>query len=151
MKLLLSIIIFIISYTLYYQYRFTMVAMIIVATEVNNDGNNIKWLFVVVLQGVCCFTVGSFLETSVWVGCFDKVVGHHVSSNIQLVLLYWCFLGDILLFRSGIFQGIFLVANSYFNLLLNLYYPLLFSLFYTFWVFAIATYVHYYIVRFCFT
>ena len=26
-----------------------MVAMIIVAAEANNDGNNIKWLFVVVL------------------------------------------------------------------------------------------------------
>ena len=29
--------------------------MIIVATEANNDGNNIKWSFVVVLEGGCCF------------------------------------------------------------------------------------------------
>ena len=35
------------------------------------------------------------------------------------------------------FQGIFLVANCYFNLLLYSYYRLL----YTFWVFIIATYV----------
>ena len=39
-----------------------MVAMILVAAEANNDGNNIKWLFVVVLEGVGCFIVGCFLE-----------------------------------------------------------------------------------------
>ena len=30
-------------------------------SEANNDGNNIKWLFVVVLQSVCCFIFGCFL------------------------------------------------------------------------------------------
>ena len=45
----------------YYQYEFTMVAMIIVAAEANNDGNNIYWLFIVVLQGVCCFIFVCFL------------------------------------------------------------------------------------------
>ena len=91
------------------------------------------------------------------------------------------FSGDILLFRSGSILGHFLVSISYFYLLLYLYYyPLLFSfylvffiyllsiysvqsvqcsvyyslllsLYYTFGVFTIATYVHYYSVRFCFT
>ena len=32
-----------------------MVAMIIMATEANNDGNNVKWSIVVVLEGGCCF------------------------------------------------------------------------------------------------
>ena len=47
-----------------------MVAVIIVVAEANNDSNNIKWLFVVVLKGAGCFIVGCFLETSVWVACF---------------------------------------------------------------------------------
>ena len=38
----------------------TIVAMIIMAAEANNDGNNIKWLFVVVLWHVCCFISGCF-------------------------------------------------------------------------------------------
>ena len=150
MKLLLSIIIFIISYTLYYQNRFTMVAMIIVAAEVNNDGNNIKWLFVVALQGVSCFIVGCFLETRCGWAVFIKLQATMFPAISSQCFCVGVFLG-ISYYLGVFFQGIFLVANSYFNLLLNLYYPLLFSLFYTFWVFAIATYVHYYIVRFCFT
>ena len=31
------------------------------AVEANNDGNNIKWLRVVVFLGVCCFIFDSFL------------------------------------------------------------------------------------------
>ena len=42
------LLLFIISYTLFYQYRYTMMAMMIMAAEANNSGNNIKWLFVVV-------------------------------------------------------------------------------------------------------
>ena len=77
------------------------------AAESNNGDNNIKWLFVVVLQSVCCFIFGSYLGTWVWVGCFYQVVGHRVSSCIQLVLLCWCFPGDILSFRSGSVLGQF--------------------------------------------
>ena len=58
-----------------------------------------------------------------------KVVGHRVSSCIQVVLLCWCFPRDILLFRSGSISGHFLVSISRFYLSLYLYYyPLLFSL-----------------------
>ena len=32
-----------------------MVAMIIMVVEANNDGNNIKYSFLVVLEGGCCF------------------------------------------------------------------------------------------------
>ena len=46
-----------------------MVTMITIVAEATDDGNNIKWLFVVVLQGVCCFIFGCFLETSVWAVC----------------------------------------------------------------------------------
>ena len=42
----------------YYQYGFTMVAMIIVTAKANNDGNYIQRSFVVVLQGVCYFIFG---------------------------------------------------------------------------------------------
>ena len=38
-----------------------MVAMIMMAAEANNDGNNIKWSFVVVREGGCCFIFGCFL------------------------------------------------------------------------------------------
>ena len=38
-----------------------MVAMIIMVAEANNDGNNIYWSFVVVLEGGCCFIFGCFL------------------------------------------------------------------------------------------
>ena len=31
------------------------------AVEANNDGNNVKWLLVVVFLGVCCFIFDSFL------------------------------------------------------------------------------------------
>ena len=88
--------------------------MIIVAAEANNDGNNIQWLFAVVRQGVCCFICRCFLEDIGVVGggggrwgCFYKVVGHRVFSCIQVVLLCWCFLGDILLFRNGSISGHF--------------------------------------------
>ena len=47
------------------------------------------------------------------------------------------FLGIYDYLGVAFFQGIFLVANCYFNLLLYSYYGLL----YTFWVFIIATYV----------
>ena len=36
-------------------------AMIIMAAEANNSGNNIKWSFVVVLEGGCCFIFSCFL------------------------------------------------------------------------------------------
>ena len=100
------------------------------AVEANNDGNNIKWLFVMVLQGVCCFwlLLSVSCGTSVWVGCFYKVVSHRIFSCIQVVLLCWYFPGDILLFRSGSILGHFLIAIFYFYLSLYLYYyPLLFS------------------------
>ena len=38
-----------------------MVAVIIMAEEANNHGNNIKWSLVVVLEGGCCFICGCFL------------------------------------------------------------------------------------------
>ena len=38
-----------------------MVVMTIMAVEATNDGNNIKWSFVVVLEGGCCFIFGRFL------------------------------------------------------------------------------------------
>ena len=63
-------------------------AMIIMVAEANNDGSNIKWSFVVVFEGGCCFIFG-------------------------------CFLGDISV------GGLFLLAMSYFYLLLYLYYYLL--------------------------
>ena len=107
--------------------------------EANYYGNNIQWLFVVVFQGVCCFIFRCFLEDIGVVGrgeervggggCFYKVVGHRVFSCIQVVLVCWCFLGNILLFRRGSSSGHFLVAISHFYLSLYLYsYPLLFSL-----------------------
>ena len=39
-----------------------MVAMVIMVVEANNDGNNINWSFLVVLEGGCCFFGGCFLE-----------------------------------------------------------------------------------------
>ena len=36
-------------------------AVIIMATEVNNNGNNIKWSFVVILEGGWCFIFVCFL------------------------------------------------------------------------------------------
>ena len=45
--------------------------------------------------------------TQVLVGCFYKVVDHLVTSCIQLVLLCWCFPGDILFLGVAVFQGIF--------------------------------------------
>ena len=60
--------------------------------------------------------------TQVLVGCFYKVVDHLVTSCIQLVLLCWCFPGDILLFSSSSILGHFVVAISYFHLSLYLNY-----------------------------
>ena len=84
--------------------------------------------------GVCvCMCV----RVCVCVGRGDyKVVGHRVSSCIQVVLLCWCFPRDILLFRSDSISGHFLVSISRFYLSLYLYYyPLLFSLCAHVWVF----------------
>ena len=39
-----------------------MVAIIIMSVETKNDGNNIKWSLVVVLEGGCCFICGCFLR-----------------------------------------------------------------------------------------
>ena len=75
--------------------------------EGNNDRNNIKWLFVVVLQGVCCFIFGCFLETSVWVGCFIKLqvtVFPPISSQCFCVGV---FLGISYHLGAAAFQGIF--------------------------------------------
>ena len=68
--------------------------------EANNDGKNIKGLFAVVLQGV----------SSLWVGCFYKVVDHRVSSCFQVLPLCLRFPEDILLFINGsTFSGYFLL------------------------------------------
>ena len=77
------------------------------ASDANNGGSNIKWLFVVVLQGACCFIFGCSLGTSLWVGCFSQVAAHRVSSYIQLVLLCWCFPGDTYYLGATVFQRIF--------------------------------------------
>ena len=58
-------------------------------------------------------------RTLVWCGgevrkfVFYKVVGHRVFSCVQVVLLCWCFLEHIFLFRSGSISGHFLVAISH--------------------------------------
>ena len=36
-------------------------AMIIMAAEANKGGSNIKWSFIVVLEGGCCFIFGCLL------------------------------------------------------------------------------------------
>ena len=61
----------------------TLVAMVIMTTEANNDGSNIKWSFEMVLEGAYYLVFGCFLEyISVGVVCFDKVKSHRVSSCI---------------------------------------------------------------------
>ena len=52
------------------------------AAEANNDGNKIKWSFVMVVKGGCF--LGVSWRTSIWVGCFYKNVGHRVSSCIYV-------------------------------------------------------------------
>ena len=96
-----------------------MVAMIIVAAY----GNNIKWLFVVVLQGVCCgdIGVGGLFLLSCRPPCFQQYL---VSASV--LVFSW---GYLIIQERHFFRVFFLVANSYFNLLLYLYYPLLFSFF----------------------
>ena len=117
------------------------------SVKANNDGYNITLLFVG--QGffrVSVLFLGVSWVTSVWVGCFYNVVGHRVSSCIQVVLLCWCFHEDIL-FTSGSIQWLFLTFISHYNDMI-IYFCLVFV--YTFGVFTIATYVHYYSVQFCF-
>ena len=89
------------------------------ASDANNGGSNIKWLFVVVLQGACCFIFGCSLGTSLWVGCFSQVAAHRVSSYIQLVLLCWCFPGDTYYFSipSNIQQYFRTFFSGYFLIL----------------------------------
>ena len=117
--------------------------MIIVVVEANSDGNNIQWLFAVVLQGVCCFIFGCFLGDIGVASCFYEVVGLCVSSCIQVVFLCWLvFSWKYFIIQERQYFRAFLVAISNFYLSLYLcYYLLLFSLCVHIWGFY-NCYIH---------
>ena len=73
--------------------------------------------------------VGGLLLLSCRPPCFQQYL-----LSASVLVFSW---GYTIIQEWHFFQGIFLVANCYFNLLLYSYYRLL----YTFWVFIIATYV----------
>ena len=89
--------------------------------------------------------LGVSWRTLVWRGggCFYKVVGHRVSSCIQVVLLCWCFPRDILLFRSGSISGHFqwlFLTFIYHYIYIIIHFCLVFV--HLFGFFTIVTYVH---------
>ena len=69
-------------------------ALVIMAAKANENGSNVRWSFKVILESCWSLVFRCFLvDISMWgmgggggwgggVGCFDKVVGHCVSSCI---------------------------------------------------------------------
>ena len=60
----------------------TIVIMVIMVVQTNSDGSNIEWsveLFLELVFGSFLGWGGGHLRGG---GCFDKVVGHRVSSRI---------------------------------------------------------------------
>ena len=122
-----------------------MVAMVIMATQANNDGSNIKWSFEVVLESDCSLIFGCFLGTSAWGVSFNKVeatVSPAVFKHRFCVgVSFW--ISDYL--GAAAFEGIF--EWLFFTLIYDYIYIIIhfWSFFvYMFEAVIMATYEHYY-------
>ena len=108
----------------------TLVAMVIMKTEDNNDGSNIKWSLEMVFEGACSLVFGCFFGLH-WCGfvCFDKFKGHRVSCCISMVLLCWSFPDDTWLLRgSGIWEHFWMAISDLYLSLCFYYYLFLLNL-----------------------